>query len=72
MNFLKHKILKNISLFNYLLIFLFFLYSIFITRYHYDGHHAGLIYSNAIDLLNGIYSYHELNESNHSKTFTSM
>ena len=60
MGFLKKKILKNLSFYNYLIIFLFFLYSIFIISYQYDGHHFGLIYSNAIDLINGKLPYKEI------------
>ena len=60
MNFLRISFLKNLSLLNYLLIFLFFIYSIYIIRYQYDGHHIGLVYSNAIDLINGRRPYKEI------------
>lgn len=60
MNFLKLKILKNLSTINYLSIFIFFFYSVYILRYQYDGHHIGLIYSNAIDLINGKLPYKEI------------
>ena len=60
MNFLRISFLKNLSLLNYLLIFLFFIYSIYIIRYQYDGHHIGLVYSNAIDFINGRLPYKEI------------
>jgi hypothetical protein len=60
MNFLKHRILKNLTVVNYLLILFFFFYSVFVIRYHYDGHHIGLIYSNATDLINGKLPYKEI------------
>ncbi len=60
MNFLKLFFFKKISLINYLIIFLFFIYSVLITRYQYDGHHIGLIYSNSLDLLNGKLPYKEI------------
>ena len=60
MNFLNNKILKNLYILNYLLIFFFFLYSIYTLRYQYDGHHIGLIYSNSIDLIKGKLPYKEI------------
>ena len=60
MNFLRVIFLKNLSLINYLLIFSFFIYSIYIIRYQYDGHHIGLVYSNAIDFINGRLPYKEI------------
>ncbi len=60
MNFLKLLFFKKISLINYIIIFLFLIYSILITRYQYDGHHIGLIYSNSLDLLNGKLPYKEI------------
>ena len=60
MNFLKLKILKNLSIINYLSIFFFFIYAVYIVRYQYDGHHVGLIYSNAIDLIKGKLPYKEI------------
>ena len=60
MNFLRISFLKNLSLLNYLLIFSFFIYSIYIIRYQYDGHHIGLVYSNAIDFINGRLPYKEI------------
>jgi hypothetical protein len=60
MNFLKLKILKNINFINYFLILIFFFYSIYVVRYQYDGHHIGLVYSNAIDLIKGKLPYKEI------------
>ena len=60
MNFLRDNILKNLYYLNYLLIFSFFLFSIYVIRYQYDGHHIGLIYSNALDLINGKLPYKEI------------
>ena len=60
MNFLRISFLKNLSLLNYLLIFSFFIYSIYIIRYQYDGHHIGLVYSNALDFINGRLPYKEI------------
>ena len=60
MNFFRLLFYKNLPLINYLVIFLFFIYSIFISRYHYDGHHIGLIYSNSLDLINGKLPYKEI------------
>ena len=60
MNFLKQKFLKNLSIFNLFIILLFFVYFIINIRYQYDGHHLGLIYSNAIDLINGKLPYKEI------------
>ena len=60
MFFLRLNILKNLSYLNYLILFVFFFYSIYIIRYQYDGHHFGLMYSNAIDLINGKLPYKEI------------
>ncbi len=60
MNFLKLKILKNLPIFNIIIILFFFIYSIFVVRYQYDGHHIGLIYSNANDLIKGKLPYKEI------------
>ena len=60
MSFLKKNILKNLSIINYLLIFSFLIYSTYIIIHQYDGHHVGLIYSNAIDLINGKLPYQEI------------
>ena len=60
MSFLKTNILKNLSIINYLLIFSFLIYSTYIIIHQYDGHHIGLIYSNAIDLINGKLPYQEI------------
>ena len=60
MSFLKTNILKNLSIINYLLILLFLIYSTYIIIHQYDGHHVGLIYSNAIDLINGKLPYREI------------
>ena len=58
-SFKLHKII-NLNIINYLLISIFFLYSVYIVKHHYDGHHIGLIYSNAIDLINGKIPYKEI------------
>ena len=60
MNFFRLMFYKNLSLINYLVIFLFFIYALFISRYHYDGHHIGLIYSNSLDLIKGKLPYKEI------------
>ena len=60
MSFLKTNILKNLSIINYLLILSFLIYSTYIVIHQYDGHHVGLIYSNAIDLINGKLPYQEI------------
>lgn len=60
MNFFRLLFYKNLPLINYLIIFLFCIYAIFISRYHYDGHHIGLIYSNSLDLINGKLPYKEI------------
>ncbi len=60
MNFLRSIILKNLSLLTYIILIIFFLYSIFILRYYVDGHHIGLMYSNSIDLINGKLPYKEI------------
>ena len=48
------------NLFNILTLFSFLIYSAVFIRYHYDGHHIGLQYSNALDLLNGKKPYKEI------------
>lgn len=60
MNFFRSIFYKNLHLINYLVVFLFCVYAIFINRYHYDGHHIGLIYSNSLDLINGKLPYKEI------------
>ena len=60
MNFFRLWFYKNISSINYLVIFLFFIYAVFITRFHYDGHHIGLIYSNSLDLINNKLPYKDI------------
>ena len=53
MSFLKlHKFI-NFHYLNIILISFFFLFAIYVITYHYDGHHIGLVYSNALDLING-------------------
>ena len=60
MSFFKlHKFI-NFDYLNIVLILFFFLFSIYVIRYHYDGHHIGLIYSNALDLINGKTPYKEI------------
>ena len=60
MEFLKLRILKNFSFLNFLIILFFFFYSFYVTKFQYDGHHIGLIYSNAIDLIKGRTPYKEI------------
>ena len=60
MNFFRSLFYKNLSQINYLVIFLFFIYAVFISRHHYDGHHIGLIYSNSLDLINSKLPYKEI------------
>ena len=52
--------LINSNFINYLFIFCFFLYSLFIIKHHYDGHHLGLLYSNALDFISGKIPYKEI------------
>ena len=60
MNFLISVILKNLNLIKISIAILVFFYSIYIIQYHYDSHHVGLMYSNAIDLNNGKLPYKEI------------
>ena len=60
MNLFKLQKFINLKFLNYILIFFFFIFSIFIIRYHYDGHHIGLVYSNALDLISGKSPYREI------------
>ena len=60
MNFLRSLILKNLNLIKLFLAILVFFYSVYIIQYHYDGHHIGLMYSNAIDLNNSKLPYKEI------------
>ena len=50
----------NLNFLNYILIAFFLIYSIYIVSYHYDGHHIGLVYSNALDLIKGKHPYKEI------------
>ena len=54
-----HKLI-NSNFINFALIILFFLYSIYIIKHHYDGHHLGLLYSNALDIIKGKNPYKEV------------
>ena len=60
MNFLSKINSKNFNILNYLLIAIFFFYSIFLLRFYFDGHHIGLMYSNALDLINCKKPYEEI------------
>ncbi len=60
MSSLRLHRLINSTFINYFLIFIFFLYSTFIIKYHYDGHHLGLLYSNALDIIKGKIPYKEV------------
>ena len=60
MNFLSKINSKNFNILNYILITIFFFYSIFLLRFYFDGHHIGLMYSNALDLINGKKPYQEI------------
>ena len=60
MNSLRLIFFKNLSLLNLFTILIFFIFSVIVIRYQYDGHHIGLIYSNSIDLLNGKLPYKEI------------
>ena len=44
----------------YLIISLFFFFSIYSYSYIHDPHHHGLVFSNALDLLNGKRPYDEI------------
>ena len=60
MSFLKlHKFI-NFHYLNIILISFFFLFAIYVITYHYDGHHIGLVYSNALDLINGKNPYKDI------------
>ena len=60
MSSLKLHKLINSDLINYILIFIFFLYSVYVIKHHYDGHHLGLLYSNALDLIKGKIPYKDI------------
>lgn len=60
MFFIKWKNLLNYDFFSILIILLGFFYSLNFYTYVYDPHHHGLIFSNAIDLLNGKIPYKEI------------
>ena len=60
MSFIRLHKITNSDYINYLLIFCFFLYSLYIVKHHYDGHHIGLVYSNALDLINGKNPYKDI------------
>jgi len=48
------------SIVNILTLLFFFFYSAIFLRHYYDGHHIGLLYSNALDLLNGKVPFKEI------------
>ena len=60
MSLLRLQKFINYNFLNFFLISFFFLFSIYIIRNQYDGHHIGLIYSNALDLINGKLPYKEI------------
>ena len=60
MSFLRLQNLINLKYLVYIIIAFFFIYSVFIISYQYDGHHVGLVYSNALDLINGRYPYKDI------------
>ena len=60
MNFLNLTILKNLNLLKITFAIIVFFYSIYILQYHYDGHHIGLMYSNALDFNKGKLPYKEI------------
>ncbi len=60
MSFLRLQNLINLNYLVYIIITFFFIYSVFIISYQYDGHHVGLVYSNALDLINGRYPYKDI------------
>ena len=47
-------------LITFFLIISFFFYSIYTYRFIFDSHHHGLVFSNALDLLNGKKPYQEI------------
>ena len=51
---------KKYNIFNIITLLFFFIYSSIFLRYYYDGHHIGLLYSNALDLLNGRVPFKEI------------
>ena len=51
---------KQYNFLNYLLLLIFFFYSVNFYRYVYDPHHFGLMFSNAVDLLKNKKPYSEI------------
>ena len=60
MSFIRLQNLLNLNIIIYTVISFFLIYSIIIISYQYDGHHVGLVYSNALDLIKGKYPYKEI------------
>ena len=60
MNFFRLFIQKNFYLALFFLTSIFFLYSLYVLQFHYDGHHIGLMYSNALDFNKGKLPYKEI------------
>ena len=60
MNFFRLIILKRFNVLLLSLISIFSLYSLYIFQFQYDGHHVGLMYSNALDLKNGKIPFKEI------------
>ena len=51
---------KQYNFLNYLLLLIFFFYSVNFYRYIYDPHHFGLMFSNAVDILENKKPYSEI------------
>ena len=60
MSFSRLQKIINSNYIIYIIISFFFIYAVFISSFQYDGHHVGLVYSNALDLINGKIPYKEI------------
>ncbi len=60
MSFSRLQKIINLNYAIYIIVSFFFIYSLFISIFQYDGHHIGLVYSNALDLINGKIPYKDI------------
>ena len=58
--FLNYRKDYIFNIVNFFTLLFFFFYSAIFLRYYYDGHHIGLLYSNALDLLKGKVPFKEI------------